>query len=136
MKQRINIAWLLMMVCMIMLTASVLPHHHHKGLLCLQHDATEKECSAPVEQDSHNSSTCKACCVTKFNCARPDSDDSIVPDYTLESVLFTLTDIYLLPLLQEECLIDTSYYYEHLHSRHVSDAVGLRAPPFIVRMIG
>ena len=62
MKQRINIAWLLMMVCMIMLTASVLPHHHHKGLLCLQHDATEKECSAPVEQDSHNSSTCKACC--------------------------------------------------------------------------
>ena len=45
MKQRINIAWLLMMVCMIMLTASVLPHHHHKGLLCLQHDATEKECS-------------------------------------------------------------------------------------------
>ncbi len=131
MKQRINIAWVLIMVCMIMLTASVLPHHHHHGLVCLQHDLTEQTCETLPQEDSHKSSSCKACCVTKFNCFRSDADDSMEPHFSSESILFTLTDIYLLPLRPKESLVNTStfYYHERLHSRHISNAIGLRAPP-------
>ena len=33
MKRRRYIAWVLMLVSIIMLTASVLPHHHHREIL-------------------------------------------------------------------------------------------------------
>lgn len=130
MKQRINIAWTLIMVCMIMLTASVLPHHHHQGLICLQHDNTEQTCETSTQENSHKSS-CKDCCITKFNCFRSDTDDSMEPHFSFESILFTLTDIYLLPLRFKEDLVNTFtfYYHERLHCRHISAAIGLRAPP-------
>lgn len=131
MKQRINIAWLLIMVCTIMLTASVLPHHHHHGLVCLQHDITEQITCNTSPQENSSESSCKACCITKFNCFRTDTDDSMEPHFSLESILFTLTDIYLLPLRPKENSVNTSifYYHERLHSKHIADATGLRAPP-------
>lgn len=132
MKQKVNIAWLLMTVCMIMLTASVLPHHHHENLLCLQHDVTEQSCKSDATQEPQNGSSCKDCCVTKFHCSRPDTGDSMEPQYSLTSILFTLTDIYLLPLRSNEGSVDSpTYYFEHLHTQQVVKATGLRAPPAI-----
>ena len=49
MKRRRYIAWVLMLVSIIMLTASVLPHHHHREILCLQHDMTLCGCQCSVQ---------------------------------------------------------------------------------------
>ena len=65
-----------MLVSIIMLTASVLPHHHHREILCLQHDMTLCGCQCSVQHQQHNSSdenhTCNAGCVTKFKSVTPD----------------------------------------------------------------
>ena len=67
MKRRRYIAWVLMLVSIIMLTASVLPHHHHREILCLQHDMTLCGCQCSVQHQQHNNSsdenhTCNAGC--------------------------------------------------------------------------
>ncbi|MBR5205507.1 MAG: hypothetical protein IKW32_09940 [Bacteroidaceae bacterium] len=54
MKQRRFIAWMLMIVSMVMLTASVLPHHHHQEILCLQHDVEACECASHCEGKHHD----------------------------------------------------------------------------------
>lgn len=129
MKRRIQISWLLMLVSIIMLTASVLPHHHHEELLCLQHDVVEQtsDCQEDAENDD---SGCRACCVTKFDCSRPDSDDALDSYHPLETILFTLTAICLQPLcLEEDAVKNYLTYHEILHSRHLPGAIGLRAPP-------
>lgn len=130
MKRRRYIACLLMLVSMIMLTASVFPHHHHQELFCLQHDATETSPDCQ-QKESNPESTCQACCVTKFHCSDPDQAyDSMEPHYSLESILFTITDIYSLPLRpEEEKVSNFPLYHEKLYDRHISAAVGLRAPP-------
>ncbi len=146
MKQRTNISWFLMIVSLIMLTASVFPHHHHQALLCLQHDLVESvhECNSSTNCDhSHATSEdkacgedtagtgCNDCCITVFHCSEPDdSYDSMEPQYTLESILFTLTNIYFLPLQSEESKADYyTFYHETLHSKHFTKALGLRGPP-------
>lgn len=88
MKRRRYIAWVLMLVSIIMLTASVLPHHHHREILCLQHDMTLCGCQCSVQHQQHNSSdenhTCNAGCVTKFKSVTPDrAQDSVSPDLSL-----------------------------------------------------
>lgn len=146
MKQRTNISWFLMIVSLIMLTASVFPHHHHQALLCLQHDLVETvhECSSN-SSCNHNHTTsenkacdgettgteCNDCCITVFRCSEPDdSYDSMDPQYTLESILFTLANIYFLPLQSEEAKADHyTFYHETLHSNYFAKALGLRAPP-------
>ena len=88
MKRRRYIAWVLMLVSIIMLTASVLPHHHHREILCLQHDMTLCGCQCSVQHQQHNNSsdenhTCNAGCVTKFKSVTPErAQDSVAPDYS------------------------------------------------------
>lgn len=137
-----------MIVSMIMLTASVFPHHHHRDLLCLQHDLTPaaSDCTN-TESCSHNhatdkngcsddnkSSQCEPCCITKFHFSEPDhSYDLMEPYCLLDSTLFSHINIYLLPLYREESYINHyTYYHEKLHSRHLAEAVGLRAPPVFI----
>ena len=99
MKRRRYIAWVLMLVSIIMLTASVLPHHHHREILCLQHDMTLCGCQCSVQHQQHNNSsdenhTCNAGCVTKFKSVTPDrAQDSVSPDYSFCLLLYTVTDV-------------------------------------------
>ena len=113
MKRRRYIAWVLMLVSIIMLTASVLPHHHHREILCLQNH------------------TCNAGCVTKFKSVTPDrAQDSVSPDYSFCLLLYTVTDVLALSLrLTEHNTLPYNYYLEKLHSTCLPHVKGLRAPP-------
>lgn len=128
MKARNRIVGLLTLMCMVMLTASVLPHHHHEGMVCLQHDNTEQ--SGNADGTSHpGSSTCKACCVTKFNCFRSNSDDgrSLQPCPAIDLLAFVYATI----TEPETSLREPAHtcYHERLHSRPFLHTLSLRAPP-------
>ena len=124
MKQRRYIAWFLILVSIIMLTASVLPHHHHREILCLQHN----------HDVSHDKHTCNAGCVTKFKTITPEKvQNSVSPDYSFCSLLYTVPDILLLSLrLTERNTIPDTYYLEKLHSTCLPHVKGLRAPPYVL----
>lgn len=138
MKRRRYIAWVLIWVSMIMLTASVLPHHHHQEILCLQHDVTVCDCQcsqhAPQNDASDQNHTCNAGCVTKFKSVTPDpAQDGISPDYSFCSLLYTMTDVLVLSLrLSEHNTLPYIYYLEKLHPTCLPHGKGLRAPPYVL----
>ena len=135
MKRRRYIAWVLMLVSIIMLTASVLPHHHHREILFLQNVMTlcGLQCSVQHQQDnsSDENHTCNAGCVTKFKSVTPDrAQDSVSPDYSFCLLLYTVTDVLALSLqLTEHNTLPYNYYLEKLHSTCLPHVKGLRAPP-------
>jgi len=135
MKRKRYIAWVLIWVSMIMLTASVLPHHHHREILCLQHDTTVCDClysTCHHQSDAPNENhTCNAGCVTKFKSVTPDrAQDSVSPDYSFCLLLYTVTDVLALSLrLTEHNTLPYNYYLEKLHSTCLLHVKGLRAPP-------
>ena len=147
MKQRRFIAWMLMVVSIVMLTASVLPHHHHQEILCLQHDAEACECSHGCEEYqehhkhhhheghcSHDKHACTSQCVTHFQTVTPDETSvDVSPDYSFCSLLYMVSDILSIPLPLSETKANLSYFYlEKLHSTCLWHVAGLRAPPALV----
>ena len=144
MKERRFIAWMLMIVSMVMLTASVLPHHHHQEILCLQHDVEACECShGCVEHHehhqhkghcSHGKHACGSDCVTHFQTLTSDKVlVDVSPDYSFCSLLYTVSDILSIPLPLSEKKANLSYFYlEKLHSTCLWHVMGLRAPPAFV----
>ena len=147
MKRRRYIAWMLMLVSMVMLVASVLPHHHHRELLCLQHDVTEEcvctctaECTCPECAKHHHATAdgghrnCGAGCVTKFNSLTPDKGhDVLSPEYAFCSLLYTLSDAWMFALqLSEDKTSHHTCYLEKLHSTCLPHVKGLRAPPCVL----
>ena len=147
MTQRRFIAWMLMVVSIVMLTASVLPHHHHQEILCLQHDAEACECSHGCEEHqehhkhhhheghcSHNKHACTSQCITHFQTVTPDETSvDVSPDYTFCSLLYLVSDILSIPLPLSETKANLSYFYlEKLHSICLGHVMGLRAPPALV----
>lgn len=130
MKQRRFTAWFLMLVSIVMLTASTLPHHHHFGRICLQQDLTEcTSCCASSSQNSEKGTSCKVCCVTKFKCSTPDNRDDVQPHFTQVIVLFTEAIISELFTPDEQTHQYNSYYFDSLHSIRITHSIGLRAPP-------
>ena len=129
---------------MVMLTASVLPHHHHREILCLQHDTTTCECHSDCAKHhdhhqheghcSHDKHTCGTDCVTHFQTLTPDEASvDVSPDYSFCSLLYTLDDILSIPLPLSESKANFSYFYlEKLHSMCIGHVMGLRAPPFVL----
>ena len=146
MKQRRFIAWMLMVVSMVMLTASVLPHHHHQEILCLQYDAAEctcsHGCSEPHEHHahhheghcSHDKHACESHCITHFQTVTPDETSvDVSPDYSFYSLVYMMSDILSIPLPLSETKANLSYFYlEKLHSICLGHVMGLRAPPALV----
>lgn len=138
MKRRRYIAWILMMISMIMLTASVLPHHHHQEILCLQHDVKVCACHCAAHDYQNSASdenhTCNAGCVTKFKSVTPDkAQDTVSPDYSFCSLLYTITDVLTLSLrLSEHNALTYNYYLERLHTTCLPHVKGLRAPPYVL----
>ena len=75
MKRRRYIAWILIWVSMVMLTAAVLPHHHHQHILCLHNDVAACECDCGEGEENHATESHHACedhCVTNFQGVTPD----------------------------------------------------------------
>ena len=147
MKQRRFIAWMLMVVSIVMLTASVLPHHHHREILCLQHDATACECATQCAEQHHghhqhaghcSHGTHHACgsdCITHFQTITPGKASvDVSPDYSFCALLYILADLLSIPLpLNNDTRANLSYFYlEKLHSIGVLPIMGLRAPPSFV----
>ena len=129
---------------MVMLTASVLPHHHHQEILCLQHDTEACECGHdctghhehhPHEGHcSHGKHTCGSDCVTHFQTLTPDEASvDVSPDYSFCSLLYTVGDLLSIPLPISEKKANLSYFYlEKLHSTCLWHVMGLRAPPVVL----
>lgn len=146
MKRRRYIAWMLMLISMVMLVASVLPHHHHREFLCLQHDVTEcacacaAGCTCPECAEHHHATAsgehqhCGAGCVTKFNSLTPDKgQDVLSPEYAFCSLLYALSDAWMFALqLSEDNTSHNTYYLEKLHSTCLPHVKGLRAPPCVL----
>ena len=144
MKQRRFIAWMLMIVSMVMLTASVLPHHHHQEILCLQHDVEACECASGCETHhehhrheghcSHGKHACGASCVTHFQTVTPDDSSlDISPNYSFCSFLYLVSNLLSIPLPLSDLKANLSYFYlEKLHSICLWHVIGLRAPPVVL----
>ena len=144
MKQRRFIAWMLMVVSIVMLTASVFPHHHHQEFLCLQHDVEACECTHECSKHhehheheghcSHEKHACGSTCITHFQTVTPDKVSvDVSPDYSFCALLYTLADILSIPLPLNETKANLSYFYlEKLHSICLWHVMGLRAPPALV----
>ena len=146
MKQRRFIAWMLMVVSIVMLTASVLPHHHHREILCLQHDVAACECTSHYTGHHHehhqhaghcSHGTHHACgsdCVTHFQTLTPEKASvDVSPDYSFCALLYTLADLLSIPLPLKDTRANLSYFYlEKLHSTCLWHVQGLRAPPSFV----
>lgn len=134
-KVKYPISWFLLVVSIVMLIASVFPHHHHSGLVCLQPDTEQCDLSSPSSSStsSGQATDCKTCCITKFQCAVPDHQWAVhlEPQVAFEPVLFALASGCLCPEYPGSIRICPSFYQEKLHSTHLSRALGLRAPPCI-----
>ncbi len=137
MKRRRHIAYVLMAVCMVMLTATIIPHHHHFNFICLLHDQVpcEQSCSCCSEKGccdmTHHHSLpdqCKDGCVTKFYCSVPPSGMDVLPYFPLVTILYSMADILKLGM-PDESVNEFFPYIESLHSLTVQRTDGLRAPP-------
>lgn len=127
MKRRGYIVWFLMAVSLIMLTAAVIPHHHHREVLCLQHDIDVCDTSFPVQKENKD---CQACCVTKFFCSVPQHNINDIQPCDLPAIiLFTVTDVLNLLPPELETHPGTFIYIESLHGTRLIPSAGLRAPP-------
>ena len=138
MKRRRYIAWVLMLVSIVMLTASVLPHHHHQEVLCLQHDVTACDCECTGSHHQNEATdgnhTCNAGCVTKFHSITPDkAQDTVTPDYSFCLLMYAWTDVLELTLCPIENKIrQYTFYLEKLHPTCQPHVMGLRAPPCVL----
>ena len=135
MKSKRHIAWMLFVVGMVMLAASVLPHHHHQHILCLHNDVSACEC--PCEDaDNHETTHHESCedhCVTNFVSVTPDgSQTNVSPDDFICQQLYTLTDILSVPLPISIAIDDSvPLCIEKLYATCIQRVMGLRAPPCV-----
>lgn len=140
MKRRRYIAYVLTVVCMIMLTASVFPHHHHFNRICLQHTVKVCDCSceqanSSCENEDHGAcrhslpNPCENGCITKFNCSVPQNGTDVLLYFPPVTLLYSFADI-LKSYLPDKSVREQDFpYIESLHSLTVLRTEGLRAPP-------
>lgn len=133
MKNNRCIAWMLLVVSIVMLTASVLPHHHHQHILCLHNDVEACECSCETagnHETTHHES-CKEHCITNFVSVTPEvTQADICDDDFIFYPLYFLTDILSIPLpisISIEHNVPSSK--EKLYAACIKHVMGLRAPP-------
>ena len=135
MKRRRHIAWVLFVVGMVMLAASVLPHHHHQHILCLHNDVSACEC--PCEdmaghETSHHES-CEDHCVTNFVSLTPEGGQmDVLPDAFTCLQWYACTDILSVPL--PISIVNEDWVplcMEKLYAACIQHVMGLRAPPCV-----
>lgn len=131
MKWKRNIAYVLMVVCMVMLTASVFPHHHHLNFICLQHDWATCEQTCGTARHHSLPEQCEGGCVTKFYCPVPSSGTDMLSYFPFITLLYSIADILKLGIPDEPVKELNFTYIESLHSLTVRCTEGLRAPPCV-----
>lgn len=119
---------------MVMLTAAVLPHHHHQHILCLHNDVAACECDCGDGKENHETESHHACeghCVTNFQSVTPDEAQSDVsPDYSFSQLVYAIADVLSISLPMENTRGKLlSCYLETLHPTCLPHVMGLRAPP-------
>ena len=137
MKRNKFIAWLLVVVSMVMLTASVMPHHHHQDFLCMHSSMSACDCACESGEHSMNDTSCShghqgcdANCVTNFQTINPEDADVELSDEAFCSLFYAWAETLLTP----SPLLDVKVKYESLYLEKLSitcqpHVMGLRAPP-------
>lgn len=77
MKRKLK-SYVLLVICMLMLVAQVLPHHHHSEIFCLSSDlvsyGSTETCSGNMHHsDDADRHSCGSTCVTHFSAVHPTS---------------------------------------------------------------
>lgn len=128
-------SFFLLAICLLMQVAEVFPHHHHSDYFCLHPDlevcAEGTSCADRMHHEGDGDRhTCTAGCITHFQCATPDQHrDTLAPDYTFYSILYTFMYLLHLVYMPEATLLSDGMYIENLHTQDVACNTGLRAPP-------
>ena len=125
---------------MVMLTASVLPHHHHRDFLCMHSSTGTCDCTCNIEghgmQDTpcaHGHQTCEADCVTNFQTITPEEGGVDMSADAFCSLFYASVDILSIPLpLPDVKAKYASHFFERLHVTCQPHVMGLRAPPCIL----
>lgn len=133
MKRKQIVAWVLLVVGIVMLAASVLPHHHHAHILCLHNDVAACDCSCEgtTHHEATHHETCNDHCVTNFVSVSPEGIQAdFLPNYFICLPYFTLADVLSIPL-PISIAIDNQipWYLEVLYVTCEQHVMGLRAPP-------
>lgn len=132
-------SYFLLAVSILMLVASVFPHHHHDLLFCVAHDL--ETCSVSAECPDHlhhtgdeDNHACTSSCVTHFAFSVPDNHGTgLSPAYSYSLLIYPLLlTLERLSSFGAELPCPYSYYIERLHARHFVAASGLRAPPSLL----
>lgn len=87
-------SYFLLVVSILMLVASVFPHHHHDLYFCVAHDL--ETCPASVECPDHlhhtgdeDNHACTSSCVTHFAFSAPDSHGTdLSPAYSYSLLIY------------------------------------------------
>ena len=129
-------SYFLLVVSILMLVASVFPHHHHDLYFCVAHDL--ETCPASVECPDHlhhtgdeDNHACTSSCVTHFAFSAPDSHGTdLSPAYSYSLLIYPfLLTLERLSSFENDLPCPYSVYIERLHARHFVASSGLRAPP-------
>lgn len=129
-------SYFLLVVSILMLVASVFPHHHHDLYFCVAHDL--ETCPASVECPDHlhhtgdeDNHACTSSCVTHFAFSAPDSHGTdLSPAYSYSLLIYPfLLTLERLSSFENDLPCPFSAYIERLHTRHFVASSGLRAPP-------
>ena len=116
----------MIVLCLLMQVISVLPHHHHGDLPCLN----QMKQTGTNTQHKHS---CDSDCITKFNLESPSSitkkevkQNSVKQDHFFEASLICETNNYEIDKKQQSNPHPIKLYYSHF-----VQFCGLRAPPLL-----
>ncbi len=135
-QRRSFLAYLLLMVSIVMLSASLLPHHHHWGEFCVSmcevDDAQHRHCHQIPTHADHNHSENRCCsgCVANFCFPQPPSGNGMTD--VMSAFLFPYSDYSIIGIffVVQGCVSSSFYYGEWLPKLFVGRGLSLRAPPF------
>ena len=123
MKEQLKVT-IMIVLCLLMQVISVLPHHHHDDLPCLN----QMKQTGTNTQHKHS---CDSDCITKFNLESPSSitkkevkQNSVKQNHFFEASLICETNNYEIDKKQQ-----SNPYSVKLYCSHFVQFCGLRAPP-------
>ena len=130
----------LVLVSILVLMASVFPHHHHGERICLKNDI-EQSCTTCSDKETakeharHSSSdagnACKTNCIThllQYDIVKGLSIDSGISLFTLVFILSDITYYFFSGTSSEY----ESQFIKQLLPQYFAAIRGLRAPPYIL----
>lgn len=126
-------SYCLILVSMIMLTALVIPHHHHGERVCLKYDQEmssphTEDCSDNLQGSAHDD-FCKISCVTHIILNKVECNQDIHPDYSFFAIVYDALSSMALADDGQASAKQEIFYLERLYPQCLVAECGLRAPP-------